>query len=272
MDKYIKEVTVRKNGHKYFLYMAATGRIDCRIDNGDVFSVKELSDGKIHFYKPQEITLKGEFIKIDSVELDEPTFKEWREALDLILSKKEEKQILTFADAKVEALHYVDRWDRKVRSYKGGDKKRHKMCIHTFRIGNDTYTFVERSFPDKGIIINPDYAIGEGLSVGGVPKQYGELLFWDYYYEGEGWKRVRVLTNNEQICLSVVQKYGYFALPHKVDSRRDKLLKEKEGGKTQKPKKEKKEKAVPAEKPKKKGFFSFGKKKKSVEENEGAKE
>ena len=66
-----------------------------------------------------------------------------------------------------------------------------------------------------------------------------------------------MLTNNEQICLSVVQKYGYFALPHKVDSRRDKKLKEAEmGGNAPK-----KEKPVKKEKTKKKGFFSFGKKK-----------
>lgn len=257
MDKYVKEVTVRDNGHKFFLYMATSGRIDCRIDNGDLFSVKDLEDGGVSFHKPQEITVKGEFVKIDSLKLDDALYAEWREALDLIISKKNEKQFLTFADAKKEGLHYVDRWDRKVRSYKGKDKVRHKMCIHTFRIGNDTYTFVERSFPDKGVIINPDYLISEDVpSVGGIPKQYGELLFWDYYFEGEGWKRVRVLSNNEQICLSVIQRYGYFALPHKVDSRKDKMQKEKESA----------PKVKVEKKPKEKKGFSLFKKKKAVKE------
>lgn len=257
MGKYIKEVTVRDKGHKFSLYLGTSGIVDCSIDNGAVFSAKELSDGKVVFFKPQEIAVKGELIKIDCLELDESLYGEWKSDLDLILSKKNEEQFLTFSDGKKEALLYVDRWDRKVRGYKDKDKVRRKMCIHTFRIGNDIYTFVERSFPDKGIVINPDYRISESVpDIGGVPKQYGELLFWDYFFEGEGWKRVRVLSNNEQICVSVIQKYGYFSSPHKVDCLRDKKKSGVFVAKNTKPlKNEKKSGDGSSAKPKKKGFF-----------------
>lgn len=271
MAKYVKETVVKSNGHKFALSMAASGRIDCRIDNGELFSVKDLQDGKVRFIKPHELAIKGELVKVDCLELDEKTFTEWKEAQELIYSNKT-SGVVTFADAKKEALNFVDKWDRQVRSYKGKDKVRRKMCIHTFRIGNDTYTFVEREFPEQGVVINPDYAISEELpSVGGVPKQYGELMFWDYYFENEGWKRVRVLSNNELICLTVIQKYGYFVLPHKVDPwselkaknktpKKEKVAKEKKS--KEKKTAEKTSEEPVAEKPKKKGFSLFKKKEK----------
>ena len=218
----VKELSVKKYGHRFTLYLTTSGRIDYRVDSGDLFTAKSLENGFLAFFKKQEVVVKGEILVLDGIELSETDYDELKSIQTSILKKQDERSILSFADVKKEALNLVDKWERKVRSYKGNDKVRRKMCIHSFRIGNDSYVFIERCLPEVGVIINPDYLIQEGLpTVGGRPKQYGELMFWDYLFEDKGWERVRVLSNNELICLSIVEQYGYFAIPHKVDCRRD---------------------------------------------------
>lgn len=116
----------------------------------------------------------------------------------------------------ISSLGQVDSWKKKVYSYKGSDKKKQKYCLHTIRIGNSQYNFVERMVPGYGVVINPDYKVSDDLpNVGGVVKQHGELLFWDYFFEGSGWQRVRPLTNNELICLDFIQEHGYFTSSEK---------------------------------------------------------
>lgn len=218
----VKELSVKKYGHRFTLFLMTSGRIDYRVDNGDLFTAKSLENGFLSFFNKQEIVVKGEIRVLDGLELDGVDYDELKSIQTSIFKKQEERSILSFADVKKEALHLVDKWERKVRSYKDKDKVKRKLCIHSFRIGNDAYVFVERCLPDVGVVINPDYLIQEGLpTVGGVPKQYGELMFWDFLFEDRGWERVRVLSNNELICLSIVEQYGYFAIPHKVDCRRD---------------------------------------------------
>lgn len=122
------------------------------------------------------------------------------------------------------AKKLVDSWKRSVRSYKDKEKKGQKYCVHNIRIGNNKYRFVERQIPGKGIVVNPDYKILDDMPrVGGVPRQYGELMFWDYLFDDKGWQRVRVLTYNERICLDIIRQYGYFAIPRD----KEKMLKGK---------------------------------------------
>ena len=220
----VKELSVKKYGHRFTLYLTASGRIDYRVDNGDLFTAKSLENGFLSFIKKQEIVVKGEIRVLDGLELNGVDYDELKSIQTSIFTKQEERSLLSFADVKKDALHLVDKWEHKVRSYKGKDNVKRKLCIHSFRIGNDSYVFVERCLPNVGVVINPDYLIQEELpTVGGVPKQYGELMFWDYLFEDRGWDRVRVLSNNELICLSIVEQFGYFAIPHKVDCLRDLL-------------------------------------------------
>ena len=220
----VKELSVKKYGHRFTLYLTTSGRIDYRVNDGDLYTAKSLENGFLSFINKQEIVVKGEIRLLDGLELDGVDYDELKSIQTAIFKKQEERSILSFADVKTEALNLVDKWERKVRGYKDKDNVKRKMCIHSFHIGNDSYVFVERCLPEVGVIINPDYLIQEGLpTVGGVPKQYGELMFWDYLFEDRGWDRVRVLSNNELICLSIVEQFGYFAIPHKVDCRRDLL-------------------------------------------------
>lgn len=204
----VKEVSLRKDGHNYVFFVKDNGKLEYRIDNGKVFSAKELKDGKIFFVKKQELVIKGELEEISELELSEEVFAELKGAQDAVfeaengLSKEEQK----------ETFLRVDSWDKKVCRYKDKNKVKQVYCVHDFRIGNDKYRFLERKIAGVGIVVNPDYKILPDLpDVGGIPKQYGELMFWDYYFEDKGWERVRVLTNNELICLDIIQKHGYFS-------------------------------------------------------------
>lgn len=214
MRECVKEISVKKNGHFFNLFVTESGRVEYQIDNGEIFTAKQLKDGRVWFIKKQEIIIKDELVEIDGLDLSEDDFSVLKTAQDAILEEKQKQSMRKMDNERKEALRHIDSWKRKIRTYKDKNKQKQKYCIHDFRIGNDKYRFIEREIPSVGIVINPDYKISEKMDEkGGVPKKYGELIFWDYLFEGEGWKRVRVLSNNELICLDIIQKYGFFANP-----------------------------------------------------------
>lgn len=214
-----KEITVRKLGHVFCFYVMDSGKVEYSIDNGAAFAVKEIADGKVRFVTKQEIVVKGELVEIGSLSLSDADFASLKGAQEATL-RKMQKQAARKLDGdhakkdkeRKEALRRVDSWKHKVSTYKDKAGNKQKYCIHNFRIGDNKYRFTERDIPGSGVIINPDYKVSREMpDVGGVPKRYGELIFWDYFFEGEDWRRVRVLTNNELICLDIIQKYGFFS-------------------------------------------------------------
>lgn len=206
----VSEVTVRKYGQPFTFVVLDNGRVEYRIGNGKWFSVKSLENGKAIFVKKQEVVYKSELITIDALELDEDDFTDLYNEQRRIFDEKEKKNVRN-KPVLDDVLQKVDKWNRKVKILKDGKKT--PVCFHDFRIGNDRYRFVERFVEGRGLIVNPDYLISAELpTVGGVPKQYGELMFWDYLFPDEGWKRVRTLSFNEQICFEIIKKYGYFAM------------------------------------------------------------
>ncbi len=208
----VNELTIRKYGQSFTFAVLDNGRVEYRIGNGKWFSVKSLENGKAVFVKKQEIVYKAELLTIDSLELDEEDFSTLYNEQRRILDEKEKKNV-RHKPVSDDVLQKVDKWVRKVKVLKDGKKT--PVCIHDFSIGNDKYRFVERYIEGRGLIVNPDYLISEGLpTVGGIPKQYGELMFWDYLFDNQ-WKRVRTMTFNEQICYEIIKKYGYFAMKAK---------------------------------------------------------
>ena len=218
----IKEVSVRKDGHSFTFLVRDDGKIDYHIDNGKVYTAKDLKDGKIYFTKKQELVVKGELVEIGKLDLNEEDFAELKKAQDSVFEAKNGLSLEEHNDA----FYRVDEWKKKVCYYKDKNNKKQVYCVHNFRIGNDKYRFLERKFPNIGVVINPDYKISNEMpDVGGVPKQYGELMFWDYFFEGEGWKKIRVLTNNELTCVDIIKKSGYFATGQdQIDKNRKKGL------------------------------------------------
>lgn len=215
MKQNIKEISVREYGHTFTLAIVDSGKVEYRIDNGETFTAKKLKDGKVYFVKKQEIVAKDELLTIDGLDLSESDFAILKEAQDAILAKKQEQFLRKFTDEPKEVSQRVDSWKRKIIICKDENKVKQKCYLHTFRIGNNKYKFVERSIPGVGVVVNPDYKVSEDVPfVGGIAKQHGELIFWEYLYPDKGWERVRTLTNNEIICLDIIRKYGFYADRH----------------------------------------------------------
>ena len=255
----MKKITIHKLGHNFDFSVQEDGEIVCSID-GKIVAVDALVDGGLKFAEKQRIKVNGTLVGIGGLSLSDEeltTLKEAREAaIAYPEEEKEERQdnestAASIAEPEGEefvkksqvtendvdeeywqklweerevAKNRVDEWKRTVRSYREKAKKGQKYCVHTFRIGNNKYRFVERQIPGTGIVVNPDYKILDDMPrVGGVPKKYGELMFWDYLFEDKGWQRVRVLTHNEEVCLDIIQNYGFFTFPED----KEKMLKRK---------------------------------------------
>ena len=215
------EITVKEYGQPFTFAVIDSGRVEYRIGNGKWFTAKSLENGKVFFIKKQEIIYKSELLVIDSLELNEEDFAKLYKEQKRILDEKAKKSVRR-KPVLDDALQKVDKWNRKVQQIKDNNDTKTTVCVHDFRIGNDKYRFVERFVEGKGLIVNPDYFIAEGLpNVGGVPKQYGELMFWDYHFPDTGWQRVRTMTFNEQICLEIIKKYGYFAMKDNQEAVQD---------------------------------------------------
>lgn len=213
----MKEIAVNKYGHTFRFAVLPSGKVECSIDDGKRFPVKEVKTNRVLFSKKQEITLSGDLAKIDSLTLEEADFAALKEAILCSQEKKKRpKPSKPLKKARKKAsvsVTGVDEWKKKLSAFKDKNGQKIKCGVHVFRIGNNKYQFIERNIPGIGIIINPDYKISDSVpDIGGLPKQYGELIFWDYFFEDEGWKRIRELTNNELICLSIIQKHGFFSL------------------------------------------------------------
>lgn len=268
-EKMVNKITIHKLGHVFDAFVREDGSVSCAID-GESVAVDYMADGKIQFADKEKLIVNGEEVGIGWLSLSEEDFAALKEAQKHFAkpevlaetgtaeapdSRKtcgedDEYWKLLFEKRKA-AMKRVDSWSRKICSYKEKEKKGQKYCVHSFRIGNNKYRFVERNIDGVGVVINPDYKIHEGMTnVGGVPKQHGELWFWDYYFEGKGWERVRVLTYNEGICLDIILNYGFFAFPKEKETelkRQNSFLKKlikKKAGKEERKKKPEKETAL----------------------------
>ena len=122
--------------------------------------------------------------------------------------KREEKKA-QFEKEKRELLSQVDNWKitEHNNSDEGGETKLYK---YHFLIAGEKLTFIERNVFDFGVVINPDYEISPGISGGLALKKEG-IMQWHTFTRDKGWVPVRPLTNQEQICLEIIKKYGKFS-------------------------------------------------------------
>jgi len=81
---------------------------------------------------------------------------------------------------------------------------------HELIINGKTYKFCERNVFDFGLVINPMYAVAEGLNEGGLLNREDDKYFWQDYKERMGWYNVRELEEDELKAYLIVQKYGKF--------------------------------------------------------------
>ena len=120
-----------------------------------------------------------------------------------------EEKKAQYEKEKAELISKVDDWS--IREYNIHDEGgKTKVYQHCFRIGGSTLTFTERNIFDFGIVINPDYEITPGES-GGIAMRKGGVLQWHTFSSDNGWIPVRHLTDHEEICWTIIAKYGKFA-------------------------------------------------------------
>lgn len=120
----------------------------------------------------------------------------------------EEKKV-QYEKEKAELISQVDDWEVSGRDiYDEGGKT--KVYHHRFLIGGETLSFTERSVFDFGIVINPDYEISPGES-GGIAIQKNGTFQWYTLSSDKGLIPMRPLTDHENICWTIVAKYGKFA-------------------------------------------------------------
>lgn len=209
----VAECVVRKNSHDFSVCVTDKGNVVYRVDGGEERHAK-LKDGKLCFISVQEVVVRGELQEWREMELPEEEFAVLKDAQERVLAAiVEEKTMERLArEDKSTILKRVDRWKKRIRHYRK-NKTRLSYAIHDFTIGAQSYRFYERRMVSPvswdGIIINPAYKVNRTLpGTGAVPVQKGELTFWYYHDEEQGWYNVRELTLNEMICIEIIHSYG----------------------------------------------------------------
>lgn len=215
---------VRKDGHRFMVFVEENGNVSFQIDADEKkYTAKAVVDGKIIFRETHELFIGDNVEFIDGITLDDLDFTELKTEQNLAIKshseKKDELRELTLTDKnKKELLNMVDKWQKRTKTVRRG-KERERYTTHTFTIGREHFRFTER-LRDGEQLINPDYKILTELDkAGGVAVDMGEAIVWKFYYEESDtdtkekigkWKVVRLLTFNEQICYEIIRRYGTF--------------------------------------------------------------
>lgn len=212
----IAEVTTRVLAHSLQVAITDKGDVKYSIDGNEMKHAKTIRDGKIIFIGSEELVVKGELQEFEFMQLP-PKDYEMLESVRLrvlkdMAAEKSLEQVKK--ENKDDILKRVDKWSKRVRKYKKDGVKK-TYAVHNFIIGAQSYRFFERNLKSEysrdGILINPVYSVRRGLPGGAVPIKRGELVFWLYYTEEDGWNTIRELTLNEIICTEIIRAYGMVA-------------------------------------------------------------
>lgn len=216
---YIAETVIRMFAHSMQIAVTGKGEIKFSFDGGQTKNAKKFEDGKIIFIGIEELVVKGELQEFKSIQLPQEDYDKLASAQEAILNDiaAEKSSALLRRENRNDILKRVDRWSKKIKKYKKNknDKTKITYAVHDFTIGAQTYRFFERKlkseYSDDGILINPAYSVERGFPEGAVPVKRGELTFWIYFTEEEGWQTVRELTLNELTCVEIIRRHGMVA-------------------------------------------------------------
>lgn len=213
----IAEVNVRANAHNFLIAVNDKGAVTFKMDEEEVKHAKCLQDGKLCFIGVHEVVVKGEIQDWKEMILPKEEYAILEDAQKRVLAAAQEAQDMARLkrEDKSDLLRRVDKWKKRVRHYKPDKEKKERVpyAIHDFTIGAQSYRFYERHsgspVAQEGVLINPAYKVDHDLDgTGAVPIQKGELTFWFYHSEDEGWFNVRELTLNEMICVEIIRSHG----------------------------------------------------------------
>ena len=212
----IIETNIRKNAHNFKVMVTDKGALVYAMDDNEPKHARTLKDGKLYFIGIQEVVVRGELQEWESMELPKEDYKMLVEAQTQVKKAMDEEQTMARLkrEDKSDIVRRVDKWKKRIRHYRKERKgERIPYAIHDFTIGAQSYRFYERRLDSSvswdGIVINPAYKVDKRLpGTGAVPIQRGELTFWLYHMEEQGWGIVRELTLNEMICVEIIHSYG----------------------------------------------------------------
>lgn len=215
----IIESTIRVFAHPVQIMVTDKGEIKYSIDGGETKNARKFEDGKMVFIGTEELVIKGELQEFKSLPIPQEDYKKLASAHAQVLEDiaAEKASVLLRRESQGDILKRIDRWSKRIKKYKKNkrDKSKIKYAVHDFTIGAQSYRFFERHLASEysvdGILINPAYSVQRGLPVGAVPVKRGELTFWIYHTEEEGWETVRELTLNELTCVEIIRKHGMVA-------------------------------------------------------------
>ncbi len=207
------ETTIRVFAHSMQIMVTDNGKIKFSIDGGETKNARTFADGMIFFIGTEEIIIKGELREFKYIKLPPEDYEKLRAAWMQVLQEIEEekKSALLKGEEQKDILKRVDKWKKRIKKYKINKVKK-EYVVHDFTIGAQSYRFFERylvsDYSMDGVLINPAYSVRRGLPGGAVLQKRGELTFWIYHTEEEGWRTVRELTVNELTCVEIIHKYG----------------------------------------------------------------
>lgn len=213
----IAEVNVRANAHNFLIAVDDKGAVTFKMDDEEVKHAKGLQDGKLCFIGVHEVVVKGEIQDWKEMILPKEEYAILEDAQKRVLAAAQEAQDMARLkrEDRSDLLKRVDKWKKRVRHYKPDKEKKERIpyAIHDFTIGAQTYRFYERRLDSPvswdGVVINPAYKVDKRLpGIGAVPIQRGELTFWLYHMDEQGWGIVRELTLNEMICVEIIHSHG----------------------------------------------------------------
>lgn len=213
----IAETTIRVFAHSIQIMITDKGEVKFTIDGGETKNARKIEDGKIFFIRTEEMVVKGELQEFRFIQLPQEAYDMLASAQAQVLNDIEAEKSLAQLqrENKSDVLKKVDKWRKRVKKYKK-DGVKNTYAVHDFTIGAQSYRFFERQlvseYSDDGILINPVYSVQRGLPAGAVPVKKGELTFWFYYTDADGWKNIRELTLNEMICIEIIRGYGMAAM------------------------------------------------------------
>lgn len=213
----IAESQIRIFAHAMKIMVTDKGEIKFSFDSEEVKNAKKFEDGKIFFIGTEELVVKGELKEYKYIEIPVETYNKLASVQAQILNEIEQEtsSALLMRETQSDTLKRVDRWRKKIKKYKENKVKK-TYAVHDFTIGAQSYRFYERRLISKyssdGILINPAYSVERGFPAGAVPVKRGELMFWLYYTDDDGWQTVREMTLNEMTCVDIIRKHGMVAM------------------------------------------------------------
>jgi hypothetical protein len=114
--------------------------------------------------------------------------------------------------AEIEALGFefkcVSKSKKRIDVDDEDGEERHEYEIKSLRSGK-VYMFSDRNIFDFGRVINPKYAIAEGVDGGLAYNDADGNLSWHTTDTGRGWHFVRKMEKEEEEAYRIAEKYGH---------------------------------------------------------------